>query len=113
MKLFIVKVLIIYKIIIKPKPDLEFPKYSKNKHLSEKKHFIFKDYFLSMNIFDLIFSVKSVRDDIIYLEQNDISNILKHFSEKEDFIALLNYKLENMTMDDDVERLEKIIDEAN
>ena len=101
------------KIIIKPKPDLEFPKYSKNKHLSEKRHFTFKDYFLSMNIFDLIFSVKSVRDDIIYLEQNDISNILKHFSEKEDFIALLNYKLENKTIDDDVERLEKIIDEAN
>ena len=44
-----------------------------------------------INVYDLIFVIKSIdKNNIITLKKNDISEILKHYSEKEMFKSLLN-----------------------
>ena len=44
-----------------------------------------------INVYDLIFTVKNIdKNNIITLEQNDISEILIHYSDKDMFNALLN-----------------------
>ena len=55
-----------------------------------KKHnYTFTNNFI--NVYDLIFTVKNIdKNNIIILEQNDIENILKNYSDKEMFNSLLN-----------------------
>ena len=59
-------------------------------HYKGKKHnFIYINNFI--NVYDLIFTVKNIdENNIITLEQNDISEILVHYSDKDIFNSLLN-----------------------
>ena len=59
-------------------------------HYKGKKHnFIYINNFI--NVYDLIFTVKNIdENNIITLEQNDISEILAHYSDKDTFNSLLN-----------------------
>ena len=46
-----------------------------------------------INIFELMFSIKSVSENLIVLKKNDISKILKHYSNNEDnFMQLINHR---------------------
>ena len=61
-----------------------------NNGKKRKKHYLpsTNDF---INIYDLIFTVKNIDEsNIITLEQNDISEILENYSDKETFNSLLN-----------------------
>ena len=46
-----------------------------------------------INVFELMFSIKSVNDNLIVLKKNDISKILKNYSNNEDnFMQLINHR---------------------
>ena len=52
------------------------------------------------NVFDLLFSIKDVTNNIIIVEQNDITKILEPFLEKKKFVELLNYKFHRKTSEE-------------
>ena len=49
------------------------------------------------NVFNLLFSIKSITNNTIEIEQNDITNILEPFLEKEKFVELVSYKFHQKT----------------
>ena len=82
------------RINIRSKPSDELLNYKKNKDHPEKRHY--KKYKSNkqkfINVFDLIYTIKNCHDGIIELEKNDISEILKLYSEPNTFMSLINYK---------------------
>ena len=86
--------------IIKDK-NILFTETDKNKKKSKKK----KNDYNIINVFELMFSIKGVENNIIILQQNDISNILKIYSNNaENFESYINHnfsdrKNENIFID--------------
>ena len=81
--------------------------YNKGEKLKNQEYKTFDDYIINfkgkkkkynyanknnfINVYDLIFTVKNIdKNNIITLEQNDISEILANYSDKETFNSLLN-----------------------
>ena len=80
------------KIIIKDKYDFQGFKFREDKKIPEKKHFKQgKKKSKYINVFDLIFTVKNINNNNISLSKNDISEIIKAYSEEKTFMSLLNY----------------------
>ena len=69
------------------------------KKKNEKKHFIIKQE-VFVNVFDFIFTVKSIQRNEIVLYINDISNVLDNYSKPDTFIELLNYPFGQKTAED-------------
>jgi len=59
------------------------------KKISEKKHMDYRIKFV--NVFDLMFSIKSISKNEIVVCQNSISSVLDEYYEPKTFEALLNY----------------------
>ena len=86
--------------------DQEFKDFYKRK----KYEFFEDNYFI--NVYDLIFKVKNVdKDNIIYLEKNDITEILKPYSDEKIFISLLNSEFRYKAKEDEEESIDMIIKE--
>lgn len=68
-----------------------------NKKIPEKKHFSIKQEEF-VNVFDFIFTVKSIHRNEIVLYINNISNVLDNYSKPDTFIELLNSSFEQKTM---------------
>ena len=70
-------------------PNREYISHPKKRHFyNQKENFI--------NLFDLMFSPHSVSDNkIITLKQNDISELIKYYSEVDKFESLLYYRFPN------------------
>ena len=97
------------KITIKNINDFKLLKYKKIKNYSEKRHFKQeKKKNKYLNVFDLIFKIKSCRINIIELEKNDISEIVKAYSEENTFISLLNYNFQDKTQEEVNSEMKKI-----
>ena len=68
-----------------------------NEHPKKKfpgrRHIDYREIFV--NVFDLIFSIKSINKNEIVVYQNDISNILEEYNEPNTFMSLLNYGFAN------------------
>ena len=64
-----------------------------NEHPKKKypgrRHFDYREKFV--NVFDLMFSIKSISKNEIVVYQNDISSVLEEYYEPNIFISLLNY----------------------
>ena len=60
-----------------------------NKKISERKHMDYKVKFV--NVFDLMFSIKSINRNEIVVCQNNISSVLDEYYEPNTFLALLDY----------------------
>ena len=92
------------KIKIENKTELELLKalnrikYRKKVEKKEKKF---------INIYDLMYSVKKYDNNILVLEKNDISEIMKAYSDKE-ILSLLYYNFPNKTTEEVIEYLENI-----
>ena len=86
--------------------------YYKGKKLKNQEFITFHDYIVYykgkkhnfnhtnnfINVYDLIFTVKKIdKNNIITLEQNDISEILVHYSDKDMFNSLLNQNFSSKT----------------
>ena len=54
-----------------------------------RRHFNYREKFV--NVFDLIFSIKSISKNEIIVYQNDISSVLEEYNEPNTFMSLLNY----------------------
>jgi len=54
-----------------------------------RKHFDYREKFV--NVFDLIFSIKSISKNEIIVCQNNISSVLEEYYEPNTFMSLLNY----------------------
>ena len=54
-----------------------------------RRHFDYREKFV--NVFDLIFSIKSISKNEIVVYQNDISSVLEEYYEPNTFLSLLNY----------------------
>ena len=81
---------------IKPQEFIE--KYRKNRTFHKYKNTISN----FINVYNLIFTVKNVdNNNIITLEKNDISEILKPYSEKEIFYSLLNQNFSYKSQDEE------------
>ena len=61
---------------------------SKNK-FSRSRYIDYKEKFV--NVFDLIFNIKSINKNEIVVYQNDISSVLEEYNEPNTFMSLLNY----------------------
>ena len=97
------------KIIIKDKNDFQCLKFREDKKHPEKKHFKQgKKKSKYINVFDLIFTVKNINNNNIILEKNDISEIIRAYSDEKTFMALLNYNFPIKTKEEVNLELEKI-----
>ena len=74
-----------------------------NKQKTGKKYFMDNSDFV--NVFELMFSVKGVENDIIVLQKNDVSKILKnYYNDEENFMRFIEHnfnerKNENIFID--------------
>ena len=67
-----------------------------------------------VNVFDLIYTVKSIKTNEIMLYKNDISSILDQYSEPSMFMSLLNYRFPQKRDEDinyDFEIIKKYVNE--
>ena len=60
-----------------------------NRKISERKHMDYRVKFV--NVFDLMFSIKSISRNEIVVCQNNISSVLDEYYEPNTFLALLDY----------------------
>ncbi len=87
-------------------------KHQEFKDKYKRKKFKFSEINSFINVYDLIFKVKYIdKNNIIYLEKNDITDLLKPYSEENLFISLLNSKFKYKDKEDEEERINIIIKE--
>ena len=97
------------KILIKDKSDFQNLKFREDRKHPEKKHFKQNNNKSKyINVFDLIFTVKNINNKNIILAKNDISEIIKAYSDEKTFMALLNYSFPIKTKEEVNLELEKI-----
>ena len=85
-------------------------KHQEFKDIYKRKKFKISEVNNFNNVYDLIFTVKYVdKDNIIYLEKNDITELLKPYLKEETFISLLNSKFYYKAKEDEEEKIDMII----
>ena len=87
-------------------------KHQEFKDKYKRKKFKFSETNSFINVYDLIFKVKYIdKNNIIYLEKNDITDLLKPYSEENLFLSLLNSKFKYKAKEDEEESINIIIKE--